>query len=372
MAKASPTYACNNAQIAAALGLKATRKVLAEIGAWRARADFPQKPAGKSGWLITELKVWYRHFLQSAIGGNGKMEASGSKMAKAGPSSIIHPSSSPAELPAQEKPAESPGDLFLKDTDKLKGRLERNKDRYYNPDKYPNDKIAKWEVDELREYGEIPNSGETTTAPGEAGKAEKVTTQKAILPYLQKHYAGRLVNEITIDNISKWHSGRDVPVEGGPPAPHKDGNYFYIAQWIEWCDRWVLPAWAIRPDDQTPGLFSSGDMARLRKEDERELIEHNRFLRESERGLWIRKADLCPALDAALAAWLQVLDRGELIIPKGLEADFKELDVPEDLRLLLMERVRARCANHNDEQHRALEQQMDGLKAKAETLKTES
>lgn len=52
----TPHFCRNNREIASALGLRQSRKQLAEIGAWRARADFPKKT--ERGYDRTELLQW--------------------------------------------------------------------------------------------------------------------------------------------------------------------------------------------------------------------------------------------------------------------------------------------------------------------------
>lgn len=312
--KKSPTYAANTRQLAKALGLKAKdfefktkAQLFLELSKWIARPDFP--PKEKRGWRLAEAQVWYRNFRKRP------KDPKTQRPKKEHPTANLQHTTS-NELPAQEKPG-NPEDLFLSDEDKLKGRLRRNQDAYFNPDKYPT-KLAKWEVDELRANGMIPGGVEEAkpAAPAEDQSdlpllVEKVTTQKAILPELQRHYRGRLVNEIRPQNISDWKRGQKLPDPNAPCAPQMEGNYFYIAQWIAWFDRWILPYWQIQPEDTNGNgaLFSPAQMERMRRDDEREALLHNQFVRDRDRGRWIPVADAQNQRRGQLKVWLGFMQR---------------------------------------------------------------
>lgn len=352
MAAKIPIYAATHKQVALALGLKPTRKQLAAVGEWIGRPDFPRKPAGKSGWLIAELKAWHRHGLKVEMG-KQKAESRKQKADKKNPSSILHPpSSTPIELPAQEHPG-SPLDLFLKPaTDE-----DRRMRLVHQFNKWKEAKSSKADNRDLLEAGLItaeqarladdaaPDGDEVSTAQDDSSAMGYAINQSALTEALARHFGQKYGFIISENKVSEWLRGKGIP-QGCPPPPTKIKGRFNISEWAHW----IESAFGAAGHDPQGQLIQE-DYRRLDKA-KLEQAEYDaglaRLKYEAEAGLTIKKSELGPALDAVRAAVLATLDKGEPQLQRLLLAKLKELAIPEIPLQQIMETVRTEQARHND------------------------
>ena len=224
-------YATNNEQIARALGLPLTprkrKATLVEIGRWLARPDFPKKhktgnPPRTRGWIVTELQAWYRRFLDQSL----------------------------AAPPAPPGPAAPPDSLLPTPEQQLTARLDFNQEVYFNPGKFPF-KLAKWEVDELRDHGRIPKS-EKAEAPDPAAAPPadlpspiyNPKSQVDLTVMLAKFFAGHFSGDVVPQLISDWKLGKRLPrlPDGreAPLPPAREGTVWPGWKWVCWIRDYAL------------------------------------------------------------------------------------------------------------------------------------
>ena len=123
------------------------------------------------------------------------------------------------------------------------------------------------------------------------------------------------------------------------PSPTAAGRY----QWSA-CKQWVMN-WRSEhgygKGDDTSELFANLTIERARSEMEN--IEHERMLRSVERGKYIEKgiiARLATGAGRSISAEINAIEHA---LPLALEMDLKEMVIPNEQRLLIMEKFRTHC-----------------------------
>lgn len=200
-----PTYAVNNEQIAKALKLKPTRKVLAEIGAWRQRPDFPRRE--RPGYRIAEVQAWHQNFIKETA-----------------------PLFSAGLLTEQKKAA------VLQQWAQNKLRDEH--------------KLTQFERQVLVENGILKE--DAAANPGQAGEPiRNVTTQAELCVMLARHFHGRFKGDLSEQLLSDWKLGKRLRA-GVPLPPAKERAYFIGAKWVEWMEAHILtdPRYRLGADAQ--------------------------------------------------------------------------------------------------------------------------
>ena len=214
---------------------------------------FPAKVKGK-GWPRAEVLAW--------VSANLKL-AKDKRAFDIVPAASRKDAKTQSELPPAVKTA-GDGDLFITLTPEQKHerRLDLLEDKFFFPEKHLESKIAKFEIDELRQYRPhlFAKSGESPAGGAESsliyGGLEGVATA------INKEFAGANCHRAY---VSDWIKGKRAPCDraGVPPMPGSpEGNGRYDrAAIFKWYRQYVL----VETTEQ--GLPMRGGMdARSRKE----------------------------------------------------------------------------------------------------------
>ena len=285
MAKNPPTYCRNAEEIAAAVGIKLLAQrnrraqQLAEIRAWTKNEKLPPGAppfpvAQRNGyWLRKEVVAWGATRAET---GNRKPEKGNGKHRTP---NIEHRTSNErdGELPPQ--PDAPAGELFESKAQQYQRRLDFLEDKFLNPQNYPESKIAKFEIDELRQnrpqiFAKLEPESESAKMGGGPATKNIGGGHRGVALYVRNNYPWISCNHMT---VQRWVTGEYLPPgcrENFPPAD-ASGH-----RWL----RAEVDAWLTRYCPQSPqGQSLPLNIVELRDQAEKEEIEHQRWLREAER-----------------------------------------------------------------------------------------
>lgn len=122
-------------------------------------------------------------------------------------------------------------------------------------------------------------------------------------------------------SVHAWRKGQKLPA-GAPPFPPPDSaGRFTVADCLAWYERWKLPGQ--NGNGQTPDLFASLPDERLKAELEE--LQHDRWVRDRDRGGWMEKSEHNRIL-AGLGklVWPQFCELVERRLPAALETILKD------------------------------------------------
>ena len=358
------TFAKNAEGLARAFGLNLSprkRKAsLAIVQGWTNDPSFPKK--GKQGWKIAEVEAW-----------RGKREE-GRGAGKQPPSPL---SALPAsDLPATGDPGREPADLFLSPSEALKGRLDLHQERYRHPAAFERT-LAKFEIDELRQYRPEIWGGAAKPPEREEGREESgdvkgdgrdgslsplsplpaslpmVGSQVELAAHLARHFAGRLMIDLSEQMISNWKRGENLP-DGAPLPPPKIGNRIDAQAWAEWIERHVVPRHGVQVSAQgvlIKDIFARGQEAEAQRKIWEEQIKHAEFKAVSDKYIEVARAE------SAGAAWARQYHdywkrRNESIDPAALEQRALDLGVPAATAVALKMFLVEQCQKFLDDVER--------------------
>jgi len=199
---------------------------------------------------------------------------------------------------------------------KLRARLDRLEDMYFRPGAYET-KIAKWEVDELREHrpwlweGEAISPESTVLSPqsgsgsdsGMAGTADMgrrggdrpngmgdaVDTYREMAHRLALHYrtpdGGSMLKwDIVPKVVSDWKLNKRLPANAPTPPGRGAHSRLSVREWIAWFDRYLWPEWKLDSTVESPGQVP---LHALEDQEKREKIELERWERQKALGRYI-------------------------------------------------------------------------------------
>lgn len=267
MPKAESKYVRDPAGVAAVCGIKLPAQrlrrqaLLEQVRAWVATPEFPRKEAN-GFWLRAAVAAWAAARVKN-VGGQWKLVATLPK-----PKPAL-----PMELPPAPVPAT--GELFSDPTDPLRERIEYLRKLYLFPEQFPERKISKFEIDELR--GHCPELWKPA-ATGAGAAAETSGTNlsggvRGVANYIRNNFAGVICDHMS---ISRWLRGEYLPPgcrENFPPA---DAGNRYKRDLVDaWVARYLVP--------RAVGQSLALNIVEERERAELEGMEHQRWAREQER-----------------------------------------------------------------------------------------
>ena len=290
--------------IAAAMGLRLydqRPKRLAQLAAVRAlteSAGFPAKDKAKGYWPRAEVGAWLAERVEVAKGKRefalkaaNRSQELGVKKAKLTDSDAQRQAvgqklgvrSQEPELPVQVNPA-AEGDLFLDESpaQKMERRLDLLEDKYFFPEKYPESKIAKFEIDELKR--ERPHLWQREAAAGGDGGNENIgSSLQSVANWIRNNFPGTVCNKV---DISRWLHGEYLPAgcrENFPPPD--EGNRYKASLTRAWVEKYLVkPAVGqnlpMVVDDRARKEKADADVAEMEAEELRRSLDKKWILRE--------------------------------------------------------------------------------------------
>lgn len=290
--------------IAAAMGLRLydqRPKRLAQLSAIRAlteTAGFPAKDKAKGYWPRAAVGAWLAERVEVAKGkrefsvkaestrlreaparqGKRLTDSEAQTKAESGKRKAETP-----ELPNQESPA-AEGDLFLDESpaQKMERRLDLLEDKYFFPEKYPESKIAKFEIDELKR--ERPHLWQREAAAGGDGGNENIgSSLQSVANWIRNNFPGTVCNKV---DISRWLHGEYLPAgcrENFPPPD--EGNRYKASLTRAWVEKYLVkPATGqnlpMVVDDRARKEKADADVAEMEAEELRRSLDKKWILRE--------------------------------------------------------------------------------------------
>ena len=297
--------------IAAAMGLRLydqRPKRLAQVSAIRAlteTAGFPAKDKAKGYWPRAEVGAWLAERVEVAKGKREfavkaanrgqelgvRSQELGAKKARLTDSEAQRKAvgqesgvrSQNPELPVQANPA-AEGDLFLDESpaQKMERRLDLLEDKYFFPEKYPESKIAKFEIDELKR--ERPHLWQREAAAGGDGGNENIgSSLQSVANWIRNNFPGTVCNKV---DISRWLHGEYLPAgcrENFPPPD--EGNRYKASLTRAWVEKYLVkPAVGqnlpMVVDDRARKEKADADVAEMEAEELRRSLDKKWILRE--------------------------------------------------------------------------------------------
>lgn len=287
MSKPEATWLRNKAEIAKACGLKyyvQPKKRLANlatVSGWLLHPEFPEKE--QKGWLRSKVVAW--HSRQVKKEGAGKIQNPKSKIQK--PDTTAAPPAAKDELPFLESETQE---------QRMTRLLDLFEEKFFNPEKYPLDKITVWQVNFLKQHRphlftkETPEEPQTSdsrlqTSDSQAGDSPehpvvkvppRIGSQKDLAVFLQDYFRNRLKLTINPQTIDDWRGGqrlKPVFIEGKwtkpPKFPEKMGSGFWDThECIEWVESWIVPVHSVGAGGtgELPGVAVDFDSAKQEHE----------------------------------------------------------------------------------------------------------
>lgn len=283
--------------IAAAMGLRLydqRPKRLAQVSAIRAlteTAGFPAKDKAKGYWPRAAVGAWLAERVEVAKGkrefalkSGTRSQEPGAKKAKLTDSDAQRQAvGQQPPLPVQANPA-AEGDLFLDESpaQKMERRLDLLEDKYFFPEKYPESKIAKFEIDELKR--ERPHLWQREVAAGGDGGNENIgSSLQSVANWIRNNFPGTVCNKV---DISRWLHGEYLPAgcrENFPPPD--EGNRYKASLTRAWVEKYLVkPATGqnlpMVVDDRARKEKADADVAEMEAEELRRSLDKKWILRE--------------------------------------------------------------------------------------------
>lgn len=258
------------------------------------RPDFP--PKAKRGWPKDEMVAWGKRFVVV----NGRDITLREQP--------INP-----ELPIQAHPAN--GELFSSQTpeQKLNGRLDLLEDKYFNPNKYPENKIAQWEVNELRQHRPWlwARENSQTDETGTTIYPRQCSGAPALCRWYQLRFKDYNI-KIRPQYINNWQKGEHLPRNATPHPAYDTAGRYTLDQCFEWFEQWQLPKYKRARTPDLPGVADSegATIEDLRDQDEREEIEYRKWERARDRSEYIHKT-VALATGVAAVKKIHLLVKGD-------------------------------------------------------------
>ena len=266
--KAPTSFFRDARAIAVAWGLTVLRqrhrrhKQLEPVKAAMARADFPKKQ--KRGWSRPEVELFGKKFVRPA------KDARSLTVSDSPQSTVV------------SLDVDQTGELFLTPEQALQGRLDRLQEMYLHPEKFET-KIAQWEVEELRVHRPQIWSRNAELADGASirphGDCNSITEVARVI-------AQHFEVDCRKQYVSDWRQGKRLPT-GVPllPPPDPKSNRYDVPAVLAWYEKYILK--------RVNGAAVTRDMGMVlvdeRDKAELEEIEHQRWLREKERGEYVHR-----------------------------------------------------------------------------------
>lgn len=184
--------------------------------------------------------------------------------------------------------------------------------------------------------------------------AGKVNTQVALARSLHNHYSSRIFIQIVPETLAQWRKGERLPSMQTPlPPTATAAGHWDVTEWITWFDKHLLSHYAITKGSGGNST-SLGDIERMRQQNEVDELLQKKKKRDIEDGKYVEKSILekvCFGIGRTIRA---EINRVEIVLPLALDGDLKDMGVPDELRLRIMERFRPRCQRYNEDLQTAI------------------
>lgn len=189
------------------------------------------------------------------------------------------------------------------------------------------------ELEELRDAGLIPKDADTFNGEYPA----KAQGQPAIAALINHKFKIRCSRQ----DIQKWRKEAPVPF----PAPDERNDYD-VPECFAWVEKHKMPT--ANGNGTTPDLFARA--AEVSAQGEIEEVEHERWLREIERGGWIKKDVIGSVLAGLGKQTSAAITRGiEVTLVGALRDELKLLpELKPEQQAAILERLRAVAQRVND------------------------